>query len=85
MFPKIGTKEFEEYDVLPMDFCFMFDAQNIEGKKLTSTEQYLDHAATCIYAQSIGPMNTRSNSSEDNVIRTLVSGQSRNRYAGAGA
>jgi hypothetical protein len=85
MFPKVGANEFEEYDVLPMDFCFMFDAQNIEGKKLNSTEQYLDHAATCIYAQSIGPMNTRSNSSEDNVIRTLVSGQSRNRYAGAGA
>jgi hypothetical protein len=85
MFPKVGTSEFEEYDVLPMDFCFMFDAQNIEGKKLNSTEQYLDHAATCIYAQSIGPMNTRSNSSEDNTIRTLVSGQSRNRYAGAGA
>jgi len=85
MFPKIGTDEFEEYDVLPMDFSFMFDAQNIEGKKLSSTEQYLNHAATCIYAQSIGPMNTRSNSSEDNVIRTLVSGQSRNRYAGAGA
>jgi len=84
-FPKIGTDEFEEYDVLPMDFSFMFDAQNIEGKKLSSTEQYLNHAATCIYAQSIGPMNTRSNSSEDNVIRTLVSGQSRNRYAGAGA
>jgi len=30
-------------------------------------------------------MNKRSNSSEDNVIRTLVSGMSRNRYAGAGA
>ena len=85
MFPKIGTDAFEEYDVLPMDFSFMFDAQNIEGKKLNSTEQYLEHAATCIYAQSIGPMNTRSNSSEDNTIRTLVSGQSRNRYAGAGA
>jgi hypothetical protein len=85
MFPKVGTNEFEEYDVLPMDFSFMFDAQNFEGKKLISTEQYLNHAATCIYAQSIGPMNTRSNSSEDNTIRTLVSGQSRNRYAGAGA
>jgi hypothetical protein len=85
MFPKVGTSEFEEYDVLPFDFCFMFDAQNIEGKKLNSTQQYLDHAATIIHAQSIGPMNTRSNSSEDNTIRTLVSGQSRNRYAGAGA
>jgi hypothetical protein len=84
-FPNIGSDGFEEYDVLPMDFCFMFDAQNINGSKLNSTEQYLQHAATCIYAQSIGPMNTRSNSSEDNVIRTLVSGRSRNRYAGAGA
>jgi len=84
-FPKVGTNEFEEYDVLPMDFSFMFDAQNIEGKKLNSTAQYLQHAATCIYAQSIGPMNTRSNSSEDNVIRTLVAGKSQNRYAGAGA
>jgi hypothetical protein len=85
MFPKVGTNEFEEYDVLPMDFCFLFDAQNIEGKKLNSTEQYINHAATCIYAQSIGPMNTRSYSSEDNTIRTLAAGQSRNRYAGAGA
>ena len=84
-FPKIGTNDFEEYDVLPFDFCFMFDAQNIRGKKLNSTQQYLEHAAETIYAQSIGPMNTRSFSSEDNVIRTLVSGGSRNRYAGAGA
>jgi hypothetical protein len=84
-FPKVGTDKFEEYDVLPMDFCFMFDAQSIEVGKLNSTQQYIKHAATCIYAQSIGPMNTKSNSQEDNVIRTLVSGQSRNRYAGAGA
>jgi len=84
-FPKIGTDKFEEYDVLPMDFCFMFDAQSIREGKLNSTQQYIQHAATCIYAQSIGPMNSKSNSQEDNVIRTLVSGQSRNRYAGAGA
>lgn len=84
-FPKNDTNEFEEYNVLPMDFCFMFDAQNIDGKRLNSTEQYYEHAATCIYAQAIGPMNTRSNSSEDNTIRNLVSGKSRNRYAGAGA
>jgi len=84
-FPVVGSDQFETYDVLPMDFCFMFDAQNNNSSKLNTTEQYLQHAATCIYAQSIGPMNARSNSSEDNVIRTLVSGQSRNRYAGAGA
>ena len=69
----------------PYDFCFLFDAQNTEGKKLNSFNQYLDHAANCIYSQSIGPMNKRSNSSEDNTIRELCAQRGRNRYAGAGS
>ena len=84
-FPREASEGFEEYDVSPYDFCFLFDAQNAEGAKLNSHEQYLDHAATCIYAQSIGPMNKRSNSSEDNTIRSLARENGRNRYAGAGA
>lgn len=84
-FPREAADGFEEYDVSPYDFCFLFDAQNAEGAKLNSHEQYLDHAATCIYAQSIGPMNRRSNSSEDNTIRSLARESGRNRYAGAGA
>ena len=83
-FPSVSSGEFEEYNVRPYDFCFLFDAQNADGKKLNSFNQYLDHAANCIYAQSIGPMNKRSNSSEDNTIRKLVSERGRNRYAGAG-
>lgn len=83
-FPCVGSGEFEEYDERPFDFCFLFDAQNADGKKLNSFNQYLDHAANCIYAQSIGPMNKRSNSSEDNTIRKLVQERGRNRYAGAG-
>ena len=83
-FPCAGTNEFEEYDIRPYDFCFLFDAQNADGKKLNSFKQYLDHAANCIYAQSIGPMNKRSNSSEDNTIRKLAEERGRNRYAGAG-
>ncbi len=83
-FPCAGTNEFETYDVRPYDFCFLFDAQNADGKKLNSFSQYLDHAANCIYAQSIGPMNKRSNSSEDNTIRKLAEERGRNRYAGAG-
>lgn len=82
--PKPGTDEYEEYDFIPYDFCFLFDAQNCDGKKLNSFNQYLDHAANCIYAQSIGPMNKRSNSSEDNTIRALAKEKGRNRYAGAG-
>lgn len=83
-FPCAGTGEYEQYNVRPYDYCFLFDAQNADGKKLDSFNQYLDHAANCIYAQSIGPMNKRSNSSEDNTIRKLCSEKGRNRYAGAG-
>lgn len=83
-FPCVSSNEFEEYNVRPYDFCFLFDAQNADGKKLNSFNQYLDHAANCIYAQSIGPMNKRSNSSEDNTIRKLCAERGRNRYAGAG-
>ena len=71
-FPRVGSSEVEEYDVRPYDFCFLFDAQNTEGKKLNSFNQYLDHAANCIYSQSIGPMNKRSNSSEDNTSVSCV-------------
>lgn len=84
-FPRAASAGFEEYDVRPYDFCFLFDAQNAEGSKLNSFDQYLDHAANCIYSQSIGPMNKRSNSSEDNTIRKLAKERGRNRYAGAGA
>ena len=84
-FPRVGSSGYDQYDVRPYDFCFLFDAQNSEGSKLNSFNQYLDHAANCIYAQSIGPMNKRSNSSEDNTIRRLCAERGRNRYAGAGS
>ncbi len=83
-FPRVGSEKFEEYNVRPYDFCFLFDAQNTEGRKLNDFSQYLEHAAECIYSQSIGPMNKRSNSSEDNTIRELCAERGRNRYAGAG-
>lgn len=83
--PVPGTDRHEDYDVSPYDFCFLFDAQNANGEKLNSLEQYMDHAANIIYSMSIGPMNKRSNSSEDNVIRKLAKEKGRNRYAGAGA
>lgn len=84
-FPRVASEGYEEYDVRPYDFCFLFDAQNADGGKLNSFDQYLDHAANCIYSQSIGPMNKRSNSSEDNTIRKLAKERGRNRYAGAGS
>ena len=83
--PRIGSDEYDSYEETPYDFCFLFDAQNKDGKKLTSFEQYKEHAANCIYAQSIGPMNKRSNSSEDNVVRLLCKTGGRSRYCGAGS
>ncbi len=84
-FPRVGISGYEEYSVRPYDFCFLFDAQNADGGKLNSFDDYLEHAANCIYAQSMSPMNKRSNSSEDNTIRKLANQRGRNRYAGAGA
>ncbi|MCR4792865.1 MAG: tubulin-like doman-containing protein [Lachnospiraceae bacterium] len=83
-FPGVASEEYEEYNVRPFDFCFLFDAKNINDETLNSFDEYLEHAANCIYAQSIGPMNKRSNSSEDNTIRKLAKEKGRNRYAGAG-
>lgn len=83
--PRAGSDETEEYDVSPMDFCFLYDAQNMDGNKQNNFQAYLNHAASCIYAQSIAPTSKRSNSSEDNVIRDLCKSGGRNRYCGAGS
>lgn len=83
-FPTIGGDGVEAINAMPYDFCFLFDAQGTSGS-LTSFGDLLDHAATCIYTQSIGPMSKRSNSSEDNTLREVIKNNGRNRYAGAGA
>lgn len=83
--PRAGSKQPEEYKGRPMDFCFLFDAQNINGQKLKSFADYKEHAAHCIYGMAVAPTSKRSNSSEDNVIREIVFAGGRNRYAGAGS
>lgn len=84
-FPRIGSDGVEAVSAMPYDFCFLFDANNASGGSLDSFATYLDHAATCIYTQSIGPMSKKSNSREDNVLREVIKNDGRNRYAGAGA
>jgi hypothetical protein len=84
-FPRVGADGVEAVDAMPYDFCFLFDANNSTGGNLDSFTTYLDHAATCIYTQSIGPMSKKSNSREDNVLREVIKNDGRNRYAGAGA
>ena len=84
-FPRVAAEGVEEVTAMPYDFCFLFDANNTAGSGLDSFAGYLDHAATCIYTQSLGPMSKRSNSREDNVLREVIKSDGRNRYAGAGA
>ena len=84
-FPKVAAEGVEAVSAMPYDFCFLFDANNTAGSGLDSFAGYLDHAATCIYTQSLGPMSKRSNSREDNVLREVIKNDGRNRYAGAGA
>lgn len=84
MAPRPGSKKQDEYTGRPMDFCFLFDAQNLGGMKLNSFAEYKEHAANCIYGMAIAPTSKRSNSSEDNVIREIVYNGGRNRFAGAG-
>lgn len=84
-FPKVAAEGVDPINAMPYDFCFLFDANNTAGGGLDSFASYLDHAATCIYTQSLGPMSKRSNSREDNVLREVIKNDGRNRYAGAGA
>lgn len=84
-FPKVAADGTQVINAMPYDFCFLFDSNNTSGGGLDSFESYKDHAATCIYTQSLGPMSKRSNSREDNVLREVIKNDGRNRYAGAGA
>ncbi len=84
-FPEVGGDGVEEVNAMPYDFCFLFEAHNSEQNNLDSFAAYMDHAATCIYTHSIGPMSKKSNSREDNVLREVIKNDGRNRYAGAGA
>ncbi|MDD6651221.1 MAG: tubulin-like doman-containing protein [Eggerthellales bacterium] len=83
--PIPGTTRRETYPpLLPYDFIFMTDAQNFDGKTLDDKETYYDYIALCIYAQSLTPVGSRSNSAEDNLIRETIRSNGRSRYCGAG-
>ena len=83
--PRPGTADqYDEYNENPMDFCFLFDGQNIDGDGLQTLEEYKQHAADCIYASSISKLNKRLNSSEDNTILQRCEESGRNRYCGIG-
>lgn len=84
--PQPGSGERVDYpNILPYHFIFLMDAINSEGEHLPSHEAYLDHAAETIFAQALSAVSSRSNSSEDNIIRNLAASNGRSRYCGAGS
>lgn len=83
--PRPGTVgQYEEYEQNPLDYCFLFDAQNINGATLNDLKAYKRHAADCIYASCISRLHKRLNSSEDNTILERCAENGRNRYCGTG-
>lgn len=84
--PKPGAVgQYEEYEQNPLDYCFLFDAQNLDGETLSDLQAYKKHAAECIYAAAISRLHKRLNSSEDNTILERCAENGRNRYCGVGA
>ena len=90
--PQPGLGERIDYpNILPYHFVFLMDALNANGDSLTDAEGrydfegYQQHAADCIYTQTLSPLSGRSNSSEDNVILMLAANNGRSRYCGAGS
>ena len=83
--PDPTTGKYVDYHVSPFNFCFLYDKRNSDDLQLLSFEDYIEHAANTIYTQTVSGISSRSNSNEDNAIKSLVSSKGRNRYCGAGS
>ncbi|MCR5704002.1 MAG: tubulin-like doman-containing protein [Eubacterium sp.] len=81
------TGENRKLSCLPFDFCFLLEAadKNVEG--MDNLQQYKEAAALSIYEQSIGPMQEKSFSLEDNIVKEFGAKEKfgRNRFGGIGA
>ena len=83
--PRAGSRRVDELTGSPMDYCFLYDTDNLNGLKLTSFSEYKKHAANCICGMAIAPTSIKSNSTEDNIIREMIESRGRKRFAGAGS
>jgi len=82
-----GSDEQKKLSLLPMDFCFLMDAQDAEDSTMVSIDQYKEQAAQALYEQNIGPMQKKAFSVEDNIIKEMTKpgNYGRNRFGGIGA
>ena len=82
-----GSEELNSLDILPFDWCFLFDGQDAEDSTSPNLSQYLDQAAMALYEQNIGPMQKGAFSIEDNILKEISNpgNYGRNRFGGIGA
>lgn len=71
-------------DVVPYDFAFMFDFENISGHNIGSFDNYLDQTVKTTYLQLFSPVRNDLFSQEDNQIQAHISEEGKNRFCGAG-
>lgn len=90
--PQPGLGERVDYpNILPYNYIFLMDALNENGDSLHDAEGrfdlegYKQHAADCIYSMSLSPVSSRTNSSEDNMVRSVAASEGLSRYCGAGS
>lgn len=81
------TQGVETLESLPFDFCFLLDRVGKDQESMQTLDQYKEFAAQSLYEQSIGPMQGKAFSIEDNIIKEFANGDNlgRNRFGGIGA
>lgn len=85
--PKAGSMEKVSLNVMPYDYCFLFDKRSCNNEVLTSFEEYKELAVESVKALALEETSKRINSSEDNIIKELCEEIGRggcNRYCGFG-
>ena len=71
-------------DLLPYDFCFLYDFENTAKNNLQFADNYYNQVAQSIYLELFSPMADDKFSRQDNQILELVRHEGLNRYCGAG-
>ena len=85
--PLAGTDSYQDLNVMPYDFCFLFDKRASDNSVLDTFEDYMEQAVDSLQALSFGLTSKRNNSSEDNIVKELCRAKDTgrcNRYCGAG-
>lgn len=82
-----ATGETRKLNCLPFDFCFVLESADKNTEGMDSLEKYKCAAALSIYEQNVGPMQKKSFSLEDNIVKEFsAKGKfGRNRFGGIGA